>query len=163
MAEAFTLFTLAAIALMIIGVIGSVVPMIPGALMSITGILVYWWSTGFTRPSTVFLTGFILVGLIAMITDYFAGSIAAKVGGASTRTSILAGIVGFLMFFVLGPIGIIAGVAGTVLVREFLRTGDADSSAKAAFYSTVGVVGSTVVQVIITLSLLIAFIIALIV
>jgi len=159
----FEVTTLVAIALMIVGVIGSVAPLVPGALMSIAGILVYWWGTGYTQPGTVFLSSFIFVGLIALITDYFAGSIAAKAGGASTKTSLIAGIVGFLMFLILGPLGIFVGVAGAVLVREYLRTGDAEKSGKAAFYSTLGVLSSTVIQLIITLSLLIAFVIALLV
>lgn len=164
MAEIFTLFTVLAIALMVLAVIGSIVPMIPGALLSITGILVYWWSTGYARPGTLFLASFIIVGLVAVLTDYFAGSIAAKVGGASTKTSIVAGMVGFLMFFTpLGPLGILVGVGGTVLIREYLRTGDAESSAKAAIYSTIGVLGSTAVQLVVTLSLLVAFIVALII
>lgn len=157
------LTTLLAVVLMVLAVVGSVTPMVPGALLSIAGIVVYWWSTGFTRPGPVFLAGFLLAGTIAVLTDYFAGIVAAKAGGASTKTSVVAGLIGFLLLFVLGPIGILVGVAGTVLVREFLRTGDFEGSAKAAFYSTVGVLGSTLVQLIITLSLLAAFLIALLV
>jgi uncharacterized protein YqgC (DUF456 family) len=156
------LFLLLTLALLILAVVGSLLPMLPGALFSIAGILVYWWSTGYTRPGSVFLTGFIFVGLIAVLTDYFGGSIAAKAGGASTRTSVIAGIVGFLMFFVLGPPGIFVGVAGAVLVREYLRTGDMERSGKVALYSTLGVLGSTAVQFIVTVSLLAAFAIALI-
>lgn len=158
MLESISVFAIAAIILMLIGVIGSVTPMVPGALLSIAGILVYYWSTGYTRPSLLFLIGFILVGLVAVLTDYFAGSIAAKAGGATTRTSIIAGLVGFLMFFVAGPIGILVGVAGTVFLREFLISGDAEKSMKAAGYSTLGVLGSTAVQLLITVSLLAVFI-----
>jgi uncharacterized protein YqgC (DUF456 family) len=163
MLESLSFFALIAVALMILGVVGSITPMVPGALLSIAGILVYYWSTGYTRPGIIYLIGFILVGLIAVLTDYFAGSIAAKAGGASTKTSIIAGVVGFLMFFVAGPIGILVGVAGTVFLREFLISGDKEESMKAAGYSTLGVLGSTVVQLLITVSLLIAFIIALII
>jgi uncharacterized protein YqgC (DUF456 family) len=163
MAEAFTVFTLIAVALMVIGVIGSFTPMLPGALLSIAGILVYAWSTNFARPNLWFLAGFIFVGLIAVITDYFAGSIAAKMGGASTKTSIIAGVAGFLAFFIIGPIGILAGVAATVFLREFLISGNAEKSLKAAAYSTAGVLGSTAVQFLITVSLLLGFVIALLV
>lgn len=135
--------------------------MVPGALLSIAGILVYWHGTGYTRPGSLFLAAFIFTGLFAVATDYLSGVVAAKMGGASSKTSIAAGIVGLLMFFLLGPLGILIGVAGTVFLRELLRTDDARGSAKAAVYSSIGVLGSSVVQFVITVSLLAAFLVAL--
>lgn len=157
----FDIWIVLALALMVLGIVGSITPMMPGALLSIAGVLVYWYGNSFTQPDTWFLAAFVLTGLFAVATDYLSGVVAAKAGGASTRTSIAAGVAGFLLFFVLGPIGILVGVAGTVLIREFLRTGDSKDSIKAAVYSTVGVLGSTVVQVVVTVSLLLAFIVAL--
>lgn len=154
-------FLIAAVILMIIGVIGSVTPMVPGALLSIAGILVYWHGTGYTRPGNFFLAAFLFTGLFAVATDYLSGVVAAKIGGASSKTSIAAGIAGLLMFFILGPLGILTGVAGTVFLRELLRTEDVRGSAKAAVYSSIGVLGSSVVQFVITVSLLVAFLVAL--
>ena len=157
------IFTIAAVILMIVAVFGSFAPMVPGALLSVLGIIVYWYGTGYTQPDTWFLVSFIFVGLLGAAADWFSGVVAAKAGGASNKTGIIAGIVGFLLFFVLGPIGILVGVAGTVLIREFLRTDDLRQSAKAAFYSSVGVLGSSVIQFIVTLSLLIIFVAALLI
>lgn len=157
------LFLIAAVALMVLGVIGSLTPMVPGALLSISGIIVYWHGTGYTRPDSIFLAAFMLTGLFAVATDYLAGIVSAKIGGASNRTSIAAGIAGLLLFFVLGPIGILVGVVGVVFAREFLRTDDFGGSLKSAVYSGIGVLGSSVVQFVITVSLLIAFLIALVV
>ncbi|MFB6190176.1 MAG: DUF456 family protein [Candidatus Nanohaloarchaea archaeon] len=157
------LFTALALLLMVLAVAGSLTPMVPGALLSVLGIGVYWYGTGFTRPETWFLAAFILTGLFAVAVDYLSGALAARAGGASTKTSIAAGIAGFLLFFLLGPIGILVGVAGTVLAREYLRSGDTRASTRAAVYSVIGVLGSTAVQFVITVSLLLAFLIALLV
>ncbi len=157
------LFTLIAAALMILAVVGSFVPMMPGALLSILGILVYWYGTGFTRPSTFFLVAFILTSIFAVAMDYFSGVIAAKAGGASARTSIIAGAVGFLLFFVLGPLGILLGVVGTVFIRQYLLTGEKDRSLRTAAYSAAGVLGSAIIQFLVTVSLLVAFLITLVV
>lgn len=157
------IFTVAAIILMILGVVGSFAPMLPGGLLSVFGILVYWYGTGYTRPGNLFLAGFILVGLLGTAADYLSGVIAAKVGGASTKTGAIAGIVGFILFFVMGPIGILVGVSGAVLIREYLRTGEAEKSLKAAFYSSIGVLGSSLVQFVFTFSLLITFLVALLI
>lgn len=156
-------FTAVAILLMVLAVVGSVVPLMPGALLSIAGILVYWWSTGFSAPGPIFLATFVLVGLLAALTDYLAGSIAAKAGGASTRTSLIAGVAGIVGFFVLGPIGILVGVAGSVFVLEYAGGAGRDRSLRAAAFAVVGVVGSTAVQLVVTFSLLIAFVVALLV
>lgn len=161
MAELVTLLTAAALILMVLALVGSFAPLMPGTLLSVIGILVYWHGTGYTEPGTIFLIAFITVGLIGTLADWFSGVVAAKAGGASNRTGLLAGIAGFLLFFLLGPIGILFGVAGTVLLREFLRTDDLRGSIKASIYSSVGVLGSGIIQFIISLSLLITFVIAL--
>ncbi|MFB6292095.1 MAG: DUF456 domain-containing protein [Candidatus Nanohaloarchaea archaeon] len=159
----FELFTAAAVLLMLVAVAGSLTPMAPGALFSIAGILVYWYGTGFTRPDAWFLAAFMITGVVAVLTDYLAGTVAAKAGGASTKTSIAAGVVGLILFLALGPIGILVGVAGTVFIRQYLVSRDRDRSLKAATYSVIGVLGSAVVQLTVTVSLLLAFIIALVV
>ncbi|MFB6191042.1 MAG: DUF456 domain-containing protein [Candidatus Nanohaloarchaea archaeon] len=156
-------FTVAAVLLMVLAVAGSFTPMVPGALLSIIGLGVYWYSTGFTRPDAWFLAAFTLTGLFAVATDYLSGIIAARMGGATTRNSAIAGIAGFLLFLALGPLGILLGVAGTVLALEYRRTADSRGSIKAAGYASIGVLGSTAVQFVITVSLLLAFITALLV
>lgn len=155
--------TAVAVLLMILAVIGSVVPLMPGALLSIAGILVYWWSTGYSSPGLVFLAAFVTVALLSAITDYVAGAVAARAGGASTRNSVIAGVVGLVLFFVAGPIGILVGVAGSVFLLELADGRDRNQSMKAASYATIGMLGSTAVQFVVTLALLVAFVISLVV
>lgn len=154
------LFFWLAFALLVLGVVGSVLPLLPGAILSVVGILVYWWSTGFTEPSLLALFGLLLVGGVAIVTDYGAGIIAARVGGASNRTALVAGVAGFVLLFVLGPLGMFLGVAGTVFVIEYLEHEDAEESVRRALYATVGVLASSVVQVLLTLSMLVGFVVA---
>lgn len=143
--------------LLVGGVIASVTPMIPAGLLSIAGILVYWWSTGFTSPGTLVLGAFILVGLLVVIADYAAGIVAAKAGGATTRNSLLGAVVGFVLFFVLGPFGLVLGLAGTVFILELYKGKRTEDSAKAAIYALLGALGSGIVQFVLTLGLLLAF------
>lgn len=159
MAEVFLVI---AVLLMIVGVIGSFVPLLPGAMLSIIGVLVYWWSTGYTSPGLIFLLLFILLGLFAVLVDYFAGAISAKAGGASNTTTLIAAIAGLIFLFILGPIGVIIGTGLTVFLLEFWRKGETEGSLKAALYATIGVLSSALVQFLITLSLLIGFIFVLI-
>lgn len=151
-----------ALLLMAAAVLGSFVPAMPGGLLSVAGVLVYWYGQGFSRPGTLFLAGFVLTGLFAAAFDWFGGSLAAKAGGASTKTSAMAGVGSLLGFLIAGPVGVLPGSAGVVLARELLRTGDIKESSRAAVYATAGFLSTAAVQFIVTLSLLAAFVTALV-
>ena len=150
--------TLVAAGLLLLGVVGSVVPALPGALLSVGGVLLYWWSTGYADPSTPVLAGLVVVGLLAAAVDYFGGAVAAGMGGASKWTVAAAGLVGFVLFFVVGPLGVIMGVGGTVFALELVRHGDARQGGTTALYAVVGILGSALVQVLLTASMLVAFV-----
>ena len=150
--------TLAAAALLVLGVVGSVVPALPGAALSVAGVLLYWWSTGYADPSTPVLAAFLLVGLFAAAVDFFGGAVAAGTGGAARWTVLAAGVVGFALFFLVGPLGVVLGVAGTVFLLELQRHGDARRGGRAAVYAVVGVLGSALVQLLLTASMLVAFV-----
>ena len=94
--------------------------------------------------------------------DWFGGAVAARVGGASMATTALAGGVGLVLLFVAGPLGVLLGVAGTVFALEYYRNRDAPASGRTALYATVGMLGSALVQVLLTGSMLVAFVLVLV-
>jgi len=150
---------LVAFALLIAGVVGSLVPQMPGAPFSIAGVLVYWWGTGFTQPGTLLLVVLMLVGVVTLAIDWLGGAVAAKVGGASTTTAVIAGLAGIVLFFVAGgPVGMILGMALTVFVVEYYRQNDARAGAKAALVTTLGILSSTVMQAVLTGAILVTMI-----
>lgn len=145
-----------ALGLMAVAVVGTVLPLVPGALLSLVGVYLYWYSTGFAEPGTVALAGLTLVGLLTLAVDYFGGALAAGAGGASRTTVALAALVGVALLFVAGPVGLVVGVAATVFAVEFARNNDARRSGRAALYAAVGILASAVAQILLTLSLLVA-------
>jgi hypothetical protein len=150
-----------ALALLLVGVVGSALPMVPGAAASLAGVLLYWWSTGYADPGPVVLGVLVLTGLVTLAVDWFGGAIAARAGGASATTTALAALVGVALLFVAGPVGILVGVAGTVFALEFRRSRDTDASARTALFATIGVLSSTVVQVLLTGAMLVVFLLVL--
>lgn len=148
------LLALVALVLLVVGVVGSVVPLLPGALCSLAGVYLYWWVSGYAVPGPVILVGLTLLGLVALVVDYFSGPIAARAGGASLATTAIAAVVGFALFFVAGPFGILLGIAGTVFAIEFYRNDDVDASLRTAAYATVGVLASSAVQLVLTAAML---------
>lgn len=153
---------LAALAVLLLaaGVAGSFLPMVPGALLSITGISVYWWSTGFSSPSMLIVALLYLTALTALAFDLFAGAVGSKAGGASDRTVHMAAVAGILFFFVGGPLGTIIGITAVVFLREYLLTGETKESSRAALYTIVSVLGSALVQGAMTGLTLLIFVLA---
>ncbi|MFC7046198.1 DUF456 domain-containing protein [Halobacteriaceae archaeon GCM10025711] len=121
------LVVLLAVALLVLGVVGSVVPLLPGAPLSLAGVYLYWWHTGFTDPGVVAVVGFTLVGGFATVMDYFGGPIGASAGGASLLTSVLAGLVGVVLLFTLGPVAMVVGIPVAVFLLEFRRHDDVET------------------------------------
>jgi uncharacterized protein YqgC (DUF456 family) len=149
--------------LLVIGVAGSIIPGLPGIAFSLLGVGLYWWSTGYTEPGALFLWITAFLGFTGLVIDWFSGAITAKAGGASGKTSIAAGIAGFLGFFLLGgPVGVIIASGLAVFLREYLRTGDIQKSRKAGIYSALGILASTFTQALIAVTILIGFVLTLV-
>jgi uncharacterized protein len=157
MVDAVSLF---AIALLVAGVVGTLVPLVPGGLLSVSGLLLYWWNSGFAEPGPVSMVVLTTLGVITLLVEFFGGSIAARAGGASWTTTGAAAVVGITLMIITGPIGLLVGLFGTVFALEYARGGSLDGSTRSAFYATVGVLASTAVQVLLTLSILLGFLVA---
>ena len=145
-------FVLVALALLVLGVAGSVLPLLPSGALSLAGLLVYWWQTG--EPGPLLLAALVGISALAVVVDWLAGFVGARASGVDTRTSIIAGLVGFVLLFPGGPLGLLVGVAGTVFAFEFRENEDVEASARRAAYATVGVVASAGMQVVLTLVVL---------
>jgi uncharacterized protein YqgC (DUF456 family) len=143
--------------LLVAGVVGSVVPAIPGALLSLVGITFHWWATGYATPGRLALLTFVGLAVAAILVDLFGGAIAASRGGASKRTVAAAVVVSFGLALVTGPLGILLGVPATVFLIELSRHGDSGQAKRAALITTIGIFASTVVQALLTTTLLVGF------
>lgn len=152
--------TILAVALLVGGVVGTVAPLVPGGLLSLSGLYLYWWHSGFAEPGTLTLAVLTLLGVLTVVAEFFGGSIAARAGGASWTTTTIATVVAIVLMIVTGPLGLLVGLFGTVFAVEFLRGGDLDRSARSAAYATAGMFASTAIQALLTLTILFAFLVS---
>ncbi|WP_254764617.1 DUF456 domain-containing protein [Natrinema marinum] len=151
--------TVIAIALLLGAIVGAAVPMVPSGLLSLAGLGLYWWGAGFAELSSITFAVLVSIALITALVEFFGGSIAAKAGGASWLTAAAAAVVGIVLMLVTGPVGLLVGLFGTVFALEFVREGELEGSARSALYTTVGTLASTVVQVLLTASILFGFLV----
>lgn len=149
----------AAFLLLLAGVVASVIPVAPAPLLSLSGVILYWWSTGYAKPGAILLVALAVVCLLALVSDLFGDVVTARLGGASTRTAVAAGIVGFALLFVAGPLGVLAGSAVTVFVLEYRRHRDASEGVKATAVYVLGFFASALVQALLLLSVLAAMVV----
>ncbi|MHC3439027.1 DUF456 domain-containing protein [Natrialbaceae archaeon A-gly3] len=150
--------TVLAVVLLIVGVLGTVVPFVPGGLLSLSGVYLYWWMGG--DIGTVALAVFSLLGLLTLLAEFFGGALSARYGGASWRTTVVAAVVGLTLMVVTGPLGLLVGLFGTVFALEVARGGEIDHSMRSAVYATLGILASTAVQVLLTTGILLGFLVA---
>jgi hypothetical protein len=145
-----------AFALLVFGVVGTVVPFVPGGLLSLGGVLTYWHAAGYQRPGVLLVVALAGTAALAVFVDYFGGAIGAKTGGASIQHAVLASVVGLVGLVLGGPLGLLVGVVGATYALEARNRGHGEETLRVAVAAGIGVLASAVVQVVLTGTILIA-------
>jgi uncharacterized protein YqgC (DUF456 family) len=143
--------------LVLAGAIASAfLPGVPTGLVSLVGVGLYWWGTGFSEPGPLLLVTLVALCLLMVAADWLGGLVAAKVGGASTVTTLVAGGVGLALLFVTGPVGMILGSAAVVFALEYRTHRDVGTGVKAAGAYVLGFFASAIVQALLAFSVLVS-------
>ncbi|ACU08308.1 hypothetical protein FIC_01865 [Flavobacteriaceae bacterium 3519-10] len=130
-----TLINLLSIVLLIVGILGTFLPVLPGLLLSLCGLLIYKFGTD-ADLSMVYIWIFVVLTLISIILNYvIPAKTTRKYGG--TRWGSIGSVVGTIagMFFIPVPFGFLIGMFAGVFFGELLH--DA-SDKKKAWNSTKG-------------------------
>ena len=145
-----------AVLLLVAAMAGSFLPAVPAGLLSLGGIWVYALFGGDSLGPLV-LGGLTIAAVATVLIEQVGGPIAAKLGGSSNRTVVLASVGGFICMFIVGPLGIIVGVVTTVVVLELAGDADLETAIRRGLYTAAGVLASSVVQLLLTTSMLAVF------
>lgn len=130
-----TLINLICIVLLLVGILGTFLPVLPGLLLSLCGLLIYKFGTD-AELSMVYVWIFVVLTLISVVLNYvIPAKTTRKYGG--TRWGSIGSVVGTLvgMFFIPIPFGFLIGMFLGVFIGEMLH--DA-SDKKKAWNSTKG-------------------------
>ena len=150
--------TLLALALLVAAVVASVVPGVPAGLLSLAGIYAEFLYGDGMAPWL--LVSFTAVGVLAIVVDLFGGAIAGRARGTSNRTTLLAAVAGLALLFVVGPLGVLLGMFGTVFVLELRRDDRASEQALAnALWATAGMLASGVAVFLLVASMLAGYLV----
>ena len=130
-----TLIQLISIVLLILGILGTFIPVLPGLLLSLCGLLIYKFGTD-APLDMVYIWIFVFLTAVSVILNYvIPARTNRKYGG--TRWGSVGSVIGTLvgMFFIPVPFGFLIGMFLGVFVGELLH--DA-SDKKKAWNSTKG-------------------------
>ncbi|MCH5329367.1 MAG: DUF456 domain-containing protein [Alistipes sp.] len=111
-----------AVLLGITGMIGSVVPVIPGVILSFAGLLcTFFCSTSQTAPATVWI--WFAVTAVVSIVDYFLPAYLTKLFGGS-RAAVIGATIGLIVGIFFTPVGMILGTFLGAVIGELLHNHD---------------------------------------
>ncbi len=116
---------LVATLLIVVGFVGTVLPFLPGTVLIYTGFLLYGLITGFDLLGWPFYLGELVLVGVSYLVDFTASAYGVKFYGGS-KASIWGALLGSLLIFVIGPIGLLVGplfgaVAGELIVGKEAR------------------------------------------
>ena len=125
----YTLIYLVSVVLLILGILGTFLPVLPGLLLSLCGLLIYKFGTD-TQLSIIYIWLFVFLTALSVVLNYvIPARTNRKYGG--TRWGSFGSIIGTLvgMFFIPIPFGFLIGMFAGVFIGELLH--DANDKKKA--------------------------------
>ncbi len=156
----FFLWTLTIIP-MLLGLAGTIIPGLPGVGLIYLAILFYAIATSFTSISlaTVVILG--LLSIAALAANYAGSAFGSRYGGGK-KWALAGTLIGAVAGAGVGPLGIFIGAFLGALVGALLEGASHKQALTVAAYSVIGIIGSTLVQFLLAVILIITFFFAII-
>ena len=156
-----------AIVFMVIGLIGTLVPILPGVVITASAAFAYAWFTDFEVVSLALSLFFVLLAAIGTTSDGWMPLLGARKTGAPLKT-LFFGMAGSVIGFFLGSfvpvlgnlLGAVVGYIVGLIVGEYRRLEDWNLAINAGIGGLIGWGLATVVQFVTALLILILFITA---
>ena len=140
------LLEILAIVCTVVGVLGCIVPILPGVPVCYLGLLMCHWCGADFNMTQLVVWGVLAVG-VTLLDNFLPAVMTKKFGGskAATRGSLIGIVVGFF----LGPLGLILGPFFGALLGELTNNGDDSARAfKVAFGSFAAFICGTGIKLI---------------
>lgn len=173
LASASPWWWLLAIGLMVVGVLGSVLPVLPGTVLVLGGVVLGAWVDGFAKVSPGALAFIGVLALLAWATDYVAAMLGAKKAGAS-RLAVIGAAVGTVLGVLTGFVGLlfmplVGALAGEYWAQRRKLGGFQDAAdhaaagrqaARVGVATWIGMLLGTVVKLVLTFLMIGSFVVA---
>ena len=142
-----------------LGLLGTLLPAIPGLGLIIVGVLFYAIATKFIAISVTTTIVLCIIALTAFIASYFTGALGTKLGGGG-RYAAFGTLIGALIGLITGPFGLIIGAVIGAFLGAFYESQSIEKSLRITVASLVGLLGGAIMQFLVAIGIIIAFLIA---
>ncbi|MCW5208132.1 DUF456 family protein [Desulfobulbus sp. US1] len=140
---------LASIPFIIGGLVGTIFPALPGTVLILVGFVVYGLITGFDSLPAWFFVGQTVLVALSYLIEFLATAFGVKMFGGS-KAAAWGAVLGSLLVFVLGPIGIIVGPLLGAIVGELIMGEQIKQALHSGFGSFLGFMGGVIANLIIS-------------
>ena len=147
--------------LIVLGLLGTVLPVLPGTLLVLAGVILGAWMDDFARVGvgTVLLVGALAV--LAWLVEWAAGLLGAQRAGAS-RLALLGAAIGTVLGLALGLVGVLFMPLLGAAVGEFLARRDQQRALKVGLATWLGLLAGMLAKVVLAFTMVGVFIAALV-
>jgi len=142
------------------GLIGVFVPALPGIGLVFAGALFYALATNFATVSNTTIIVFGVIALLAWLTDYLGAMVGARLGGGRAFTMLGMVMGAILGVFTGGPPGLVIGALVGALLGAMYEGKTAHQAGRAVLFSFLGMIGARVLQLLLAIGMIVAFLIA---
>lgn len=144
-----------------LGAAGSVLPFLPGPPLALAGILLYAFITEFEKVGITAVAVFSVLTLLTILFDLFGPALVSR-GYKSSKLGAWGAFIGTVAgFLVLGPLGILLGPFVGAFLGELLNMQTHHQALRSAWGAFVGFLLGSIFKLLVALSMLFYFIIAL--
>ena len=140
--------------LILLGLAGTLLPVLPGTPLILTGLIVAAWIDDFQRVGWITILFLSLLTVLAIAVDYLASALGAKTLGAS-KYAMIGAALGALVGLLFGLVGVlIAPFIGAVLGELIYRQGNFAQAGKAGLGAWLGLLFGTVAKLVLALMMI---------
>ena len=159
----FLLLWLIVTSLFSLGSIGVFIPMLPGAGLVFLGVLIYAVATDFVNISVTTVVAFGVVAAVAWLVEYIGAALGVRAGGGG-KIAMTGLIIGALLGFISGgPVGLLIGMLLGSFLGATYEGSSTSKASRAAIFSVLGLLGAKVLQLLLVVGIIVAFLAAVLV
>lgn len=148
--------------LIVLGLLGTVLPVLPGTVLVLSGILLGAWIDDFTRIGVTTLAVVTMLGLLAWGLEYVAGLLGAQKAGAS-KQALLGAALGTVAGLFMGLVGVLFMPLVGAAVGEFIAQNNHTRAVKVGVATWVGIMVGLIAKVVLAFIMVGVFLLALLI
>lgn len=157
-----TLLWMLTVGLIVLGLLGTVLPVLPGTILVLSGVFLGAWIDDFSRVGVTTLVVVTLLGLLAWGLDYVAGLMGAKKAGAS-KLALLGAATGTVVGLFMGLVGVLFMPLVGAAVGEYLAQNNHTRAVKVGVATWVGIMVGLIAKVVLAFMMVGIFLSALLI